>query len=112
MFSVSDRAILLQYTSFADLMEIYMRTGSQKLTIPAERAKGLHFEFDADVLQHLACRINSPIALQWGTLHLKTRTLNTTRKFLKEGQCCKSCVFFWSLIQSPLDQAKTVKKEA
>lgn len=38
-----------------------MRTRSQKLTVPAERAKGLDFEFDADILQHLACHMNSPI---------------------------------------------------
>lgn len=78
--------------------------------LPAGQAKGLHTECDADILQHLAGYINS-IILKWGMLHLKTRTLNTTRKFFKEGQWCKSCVFFWSLIWKPLDQAKTVKKE-
>lgn len=33
-------------------METCMRTRSQKLTIPAEWAKSLHF--DGDVLQHVA----------------------------------------------------------
>lgn len=88
-----------------------MGTRSQKLTIPAEWAKGLHFEFDADTLQHLACHMNSPIVLQWGMLHFNTRTLNATRKFLKKGQCFKFCVFFWRLVQNPLIQTKTVRKE-
>lgn len=70
MFSDLTQQSSFTYTSFANLMEIYMRTRSQKLTIPAERANSLHFEFDADVLPHLACHINSPIVLQWGMLHL------------------------------------------
>lgn len=85
MFSVSDRGILLQIHLLCNSDGIYMRTRSQKLTIPAEWAKGLHFKFDADVLQHLACHMNSPIVLQWRMLYLKTRTLSTTEKFLKEG---------------------------